>query len=497
VSEASELELGAALAGACALLALSAGAGALVLPASAGRAPRAALHALAGLALLAAVGNSARSLGLPKPAVLALCYALALAGALRWHFVARRARSAHAGRVEEQVGARERLRSAGLTCALPALVALLALHGSCAIALGHVPYAIDAVGCWWPKLREVGAGLPPDLTTFLPDAHPEYPRGLAWLAALGAPGRIAPDSAVLLVPLLLCVLTCVALHELALQAGQRALAWLVLLTYALLPEVARYAHSGFADLALAPMVLLVGFGLARGREDARWLRVAAVGACGAASIKDEGAVVLAIAAFGLGLVWLRARSRSLESGSRALDSGASAERRAVLSGASAERRAVQQGASAERRYALQALALLLIALPFWWLRVRVSHPGYSAAIPNLLQVEILIERAAHFPNALAAVFFGAPARGILPARAPSTAAWLLAAIALASAFWAARRISAWPAALLAVVYALVLLATPHELDWHVGTTADRLALQLVPLALAALAAGPRESAAPA
>jgi len=455
VSTASELELGAALAGVGALLALGAGAGALLVPASSTLRPRAALHVLAGLALLATVGNGARALGIAKPAVLALGYALALAGALRWWLAARGERAREPGRFAT------RMRSASLECALPALVALLALHGSCAIALGHVPYSIDAVGCWWPKLREVGAGLPPDLVTFLPDAHPEYPRGLAWLAALGAPGRIAPDSAVLLVPLIACVLTCVALHELALQAGRRALAWLVLLAYALLPEVARYAHSGFADLALAPMLLLVGFGLAHGAEDARWLRVAAIGACGAASIKDEGAVVLLITACVLALVWARARADALQP---------------------------------ERRRAVQALALLALALPFWWLRVNVSHAGFSSTVPNLLQSEILLERAAHFPSALAGLFFGAPAHGIVPAREPSAAAWVLAGVALASAFWAARRIPAWPAAVLAMVYALVLLATPHELDWHVATTADRLALQLVPLALAALAAGPRATA---
>lgn len=451
------------------LLALAHGAGRLLVPAGPSGPARMrrepALCTLAGLGLLAALASNASALGLPRAAVLALGYAACLAGWLRG--------AAGWG----ALGPASALRAALRGCA-PLALALLALHGAFLLALGHEPLANDAVAIWWPKLREVGAGLPPDLATFLPDAHPEYPRGLAWLAAFSAPFGSAPTPMLMLVPLALCTCTCLALREVC-GPGRGALGWLVLLAYALLPDVARYAHSGLADLALGALLLVAGVGFARAREDARWLRVCAAGACGAASVKDEGSAVLAIFAFAFACVALRAHAR----------------RCAESSGASVERRlAAISGASAWRRLALQSLALLALALPFWILRARVGHAGYSGTIPFLLQPELLAARLAEFPRAFGTLFTGAPAHGILPLRQPSSAAWLCAAVALTSAFWGARRVSAWPAGALAGIYLLVLLATPHQLEWHVWTAADRLALQLVPLSLAAFVAGPRESA---
>jgi len=431
------------------VLALGFGAGRLLVPRpranSASARGEPALCTLVGLGLLAALASNASALGAPKPAVLALAYAAAVLGWLRG-----------AARWKELELARA-LRS-GLRNLAALGLAVLALHPALVLALGHEPLANDAVAIWWPKLREVGAGLAPDLATFLPDAHPEYPRGLAWLAALSAPFGSAPTPILLLLPLALCLATCVALRELC-GPARAAIGWFALLAYALLPDVARYAHSGLADLALGALLLVAGVGLARARADARWLRVCAAGAVGAASLKDEGAAVLALCALGIACTALRAHARD-------------------------ERNA--------RRLALHALGLLALALPFWLLRARVGHSGYSGSILFLLQPALLAARLAEFPGALATLFTGAPAYGILPLRQPSSAAWLCAALALASAFWGARRISAWPAAALAAIYLLVLLATPHQLEWHVWTAADRLALQLVPLAIAAFAAGPRE-----
>jgi hypothetical protein len=400
--------------------------------------PGAATSTLLGLLILAAVLPNLFQLGLPRVAVLALGYGLALAGLV-----------AHL-----RCGARPRLG--------PTLVAVgLAALASSALFVSTTapPLRFDAIATWWPKVLEVAQGEPALLET-AGDAvhvHPEYPRGLAWLASVASPGG-APDARWLrLCTWLFGWLVACSLVEWARGLGRPRAGLLAAGVFLLISDVAVWSSSGYLDLALAGAVLLCSLGLAlRERDRAVGTAVAVLAAAGGASLKQEGAVLI--------LVVAAACLLDLRHGAR-------------------------------RRVALCGLAGFVVVMP-WWL-ARSDAPGevLSSAEQVLTSPWLLLARL----TAVGRELVGYLVDPVVLKEAAGKVKLNDADVPMAMAFRALvvsglvllprgrRCFTLAPAAAMLAAILVVFVITPHPLQWHLYTAFPRLSLQILPVLLLAAA----------
>lgn len=389
---------------------------------------------LLGLFVLAAVLPNLFLLGVPRAAVLALAGVAACAG-LAWSW---RARS---------------LVAPTRAGAVLALAVFLLLEAPWVLAATRPLLSNDAILIWWPKVQEVAAGAWPEMQAVTPEhATAFYPRGLAWLANLAAGFGTPDQQLVRLVPVAFTWLLALVLAH-----GVRAQGWpregaMAALLFVLLPDVARQCHSGMADLPIAAAVLVAGLGLSLRAALADGYVLAAAAAVGAASIKEEGNIVLAVVAAFCALAVVRR--------------------------------------AGQRRAAATALLAFAVLLPFVRLRATVPQTRFDTLGLLLAEPDMLLRRMAAVVECLVRELV-APASLALEhedgfGAEPSWAAWAAAAAfaVLVPRRWP-RPIVAAPAVVLVLAALATQVASSVDVRWHMRTTLPRLAVEALPLALAA------------
>lgn len=413
-----------------------------------------ATRCLGGALLLAAVLGNLAAAGVPAETV----------GAARWALLLGSLPYAWWRRPRHVDGLTLHGMHAGSLCVLVLLALVLAVP--LLLALGAPPVRYDAVAIWWPKLREVAAGLAPTLENTTGHLHAEYPRGLAWMVVGALPFSAVPDGfpgvadgrMLRLASWFLAWVTAGAVYEAARRHDNRAGGPLAALLLAALPAYALWSHSGYADLAIAGAVLLCGLGLSLRREGLGGRGLAVVAALGAASIKQEGAVLVLVV--GALLLLDVARCKDVRAASVA----------GLLSFAALFPWYARRGG--EDAEVLGSWADIVFD-PY-----RLSERITAVADAVWL---FLTDRGALVDGAFDPPFFWA--------------GWALLAGLLVLLPGGRRVIDARPAlALLAAVLA-VYVVTPFDLHWHLRTAFPRLLLQALPLVL--LAAVHRVTAPPA
>lgn len=387
--------------------------------------------ALAGACTAAALLPALFLLGLPRPAVLGAAYALAAVGWWRW--------------------ARGGLLRPDRRALLATALLLLPLLGPLLAAVALPTVAEDAALVWWPKVAEVAAGRWPELhAATAVHTNPGYPRGMAWLTNLACPW--GPTPAVMqVVAWAPAWLVATAMLAFARSRGAHRAGLLAALTFVVLPDAAFHAGLGMADGAMAGAILLAAIGLGWRHERSCGLGLAVLAGIGACSLKEEGKLVLVVVA-----------------GTALLDScrGRLPWRRLLLLGSAP-----------------------LVLIPFW-LASRSERATRLEALPTLLQEpDILLARTVAAVEQMGqALVDGQSYDG------PSYAGMLvLVSLALLVPRHWPRPLSPWPALVFLPVVVLVYVGTGVDVRWHVGTTFDRLMLQLAPTLWlgAALRATPR------
>lgn len=392
------------------------------------------LHSLLGLVGLAALLSSLSVLGLGRWGVLAVAYVMA-AGGLLLH-----------------------LRN-GLHVDPKGLLAgfafLLLLSTPIVLTAVTPPLRYDALAIWWPKLQEVAGGRPPMLweSPLAPlQLHGEYPRGLAWLGTLASPwGRPDPRT-VKLCGLVFTWLVALTMADFGRTVLRSWVGFLAALLFVTLPNVALWSHSGYADLPLAGAILVTGIGLSERLRGRGGLVLAAVGAAGAASIKQEGFVIL------LSVIVLSAwdvgrRKRSLV-------------------------------------HTLPGMIALATIAPWWWLRAGAPAEVLAPTFDVLTSPELLVSRVVAVSEAMGrflldptTVWSGGGAREVF-----SWAAWVLLGCVAVVLPRGPRAVCTAPALWLLLSVFAVYVITPKDVDWHVHTALRRLVLQPLPLLLLAASA---------
>ncbi len=426
-----------------------------------------ALTILTGLLASAAVLPNAFLLGLPfdpKWGLFALAAAVGF-GRRRFgrdavHATRRQVGSAHAPGAHaadgQDAGARGPVTSAPpprasagrLSAVLTFVAVAIALASPAMVTATAPPMAYDALSTWWPKVVEAATGAETQhVTTALDHLHAEYPRGFAWIVKLGSVGA-KPDPRLLkLATLLFTALAALVVAGRLRAAGAAVAAVLAALLFVLVPDVARWSHSGYADLPLAAAVLVTGLGLgARGRQRADGVLLAVVGAIGAASIKQEGAVLLLVVAGTL--LWRAARAQT----------------------------------PVAWRELLLALLGMSLVLPTWWQRSSGPAEVLGALERVLSEPTLLIARLDAVATTLGQALLDPSALRDSGTTAPFVwAAWVALPCALILLPRGPRLGSMLPAVALALASLIVFAVTPHDLRWHVRTAFPRLVLQLLPL----------------
>ncbi|HKE02000.1 MAG TPA: hypothetical protein VKE69_13375 [Planctomycetota bacterium] len=393
------------------------------------RVGHAGLETLAGLCLLAAALSCASALGAPRAAVTALAYAIAAGGLL-----ARRRAPATPD------GAR---RSLAWEAAALAPVVLLGAPSALAAVSGP-PLDHDAVAIWLPKVHEAAEVDPPEVRAIRAawphHMHPQYPRGLAWLATAASPIGDPDPRLVRLIPLLFALALSLATVNAAARSAGPACGVLSAAIVLATAEFSRSMHLGQADAAMAGAVLLAAIAATHLRDARGGLALAAVAGAGAGSIKAEGLVVtLAVGVFVLARLALRRDSW---------------------------------------RTSVAALAILGLALPWWIFRSHDPTPGLLYAVPTFLaDPSMLVERLVATPKTLLGLLVPP---GSQSAGHPSPTAWISAAcllVLLPGRTWGAV---VWPALVLLLADYAIYVVTPAALHWHVATSATRLLVQALP-----------------
>ncbi len=403
-----------------------------------------ATQALAGALLLAAVLSNLAAAGLSHEHVLVVRWALII-GAVPWSIWMR---SRHVDKTSLM----------GLHASSLCVMAVfgLVLWVPLMLAASGPPVRYDAVAIWWPKLREVAAGLAPVLENGPGHLHAEYPRGLAWLITgmadeLRSFGDLTGASGADLLrrtSWLFTWLGAAALYEAGRSRGNSLGGFLAGLLLALLPATALWAHSGYADPAIAGAVLLAGLGLTLRRQGQGGRGLAVVAALGAASIKQEGAVLVVVVA-GLLLVD-SVRCKHV------------------------------------RFTALAGLAAFALLLP-WALRRGAEDAEVLGSLGEvLLDPMRLTERVVAVARAVGLFLTD---RGALVEDAfhPPVfwAGWVLGAGLLVLLPRGRSEIDARPALVLLAAIVAIYVVTPFDLHWHLRTAFPRLLLQALPLVLLA------------
>jgi len=230
----------------------------------------------------------------------------------------------------------------------------------------------------------------------------------------------------------------VAMLAFARSRGAYGAGLLLALTFVVLPDAAFYASLGMADGAMAGAILLAAIGLSWRNERSCGLGLAVLAGIGACSLKEEGKLVLVVVAGTALLDFCRGRLPW---------------QRVLLLGSTPA-----------------------VLIPFW-LASRGERATRLEALPTLLQEpDILLARTvAALEQMGQALVDGQSYDG------PSYAGMLvLVALALLVPRPWPRPLAPWPALVFLPVVVLVYVGTGVDVRWHVGTTFDRLMLQLAP-----------------
>jgi hypothetical protein len=425
------MSIGLIVTQACVFCLLSLSAGLLVMPSSALKSGLASVFGLCaglGAALLAAMMSAGSALGMPKAAILGLAVALCAAGLARSVWL--------------QVGLVRGWRRM-VPCALGLLVLL---HPGIVLALTMPPVIIDAVACWWPKMDEATRGIFPQIARYVPDTHPFYPRGSAWLGVLAAWGGEVDGRWCRIIPVLFWWWTLLAVAESAMLFGRPLAGLACAAVLALIPEISGYFHAGYVDALISFCILLASVGVTLGVRDQSWLSATAVAGVGAAAFKEEGTAILALIVGLLLLTYIRRRRVGWE---------------LVL-----------------------IVAILALTLPWWSLR-STHNLGYASLIlPLLVRPLLFVERCGvTMKELLDTLWFHSPSafdRGT-----PNFASWFtLIAIILICARYRWRILNSGVALLLAGLYFLVYVATTESsVRWIVSLSLGRLLWQILPVLL--------------
>ena len=437
------------------------GVGAFVVPARPAHWPRAAWFALAalmGLLLIATLANALGVYGVPRAVVQIYAYG---AAALGWFPWCRRARAPAVVPRREDWG-------------MVLAVAFLTFV-PWAAALSGPAFVHDAASIWYFKILDILGNVTPtpeEIAAGWPThAHALYPRGLAWLAVLGDPAGTADPSIPRVVSLLFPTMGSLVLGGWFLARRRFGLGLLAVVLCLSIPESAVQMAIGMADLplAFALLVTVIGLAFARGadpnfsdRSAVRFGRLAAaIGAAGAASIKQEGAVIAGAVALYLivGIV---------------------------------------RGPRGDRWHWALCLAVIATLLPWWNLRSH-GDPEVLADAELATNPIFLSGRVALLTKKLFYQMFD-PAQldplGGPPTHAPIVS-WVLALGLMFLLLFRRRPVPIWPALCLLAADIAVYVITIHDLTWHILTSADRLWMQLTPalifavFAAAAAATEPR------
>lgn len=278
-------------------------------------------------------------------------------------------------------------------------------------------------------------------------AHPDYPLMLPALIAAGWRALGAIDA---LVPMLLSALVAavllVGLHAAVRSAAGKALASAAVLLCCIDPAFARCAAAQYADTLLAFWLLLAMAFLLAAQAASRIdpLLAGFFAAC-AAWTKNEG-IACFVAVGVAGLIALRGQRGGLQ------------------------------------RFVLGALPPLAVLL---WFKLRFAPPSDLAGPDGIAWANVLDPGRHALVLATSAGYLLREAGMFLPVLA-----------ALLAMGWGKRARAATIAVLLMLAaYFLTYLITPYEPVWHITHSADRLAHQVLPVMLLALAEGfPRMTA---
>ncbi len=411
------------LAVAATTLLVATGVGLLVRGRSAEPAPRLglAVTTLVGMCALAAVLPNLFLLGLPRNAVLGLAWSAAGLGI-----------ALHARRELRQL----RGRDFGIAIALTLLTAAPWLHAATSPPLYH-----DAMLMWWPKVLEAWNGELPDPTRLtLTHTNQPYPRGMAWLTVLGCVFGPPTPQAMASLAMAWAWLTALAMVSFARSVGRTGLGLAAAALFVLAPDVARHAGAGMADCAIGGAALLAAIGLARRTSAPEGHRIAIAAAIGAASLKEEGTVVLlAVGAhFAFDVLW-----------------------------------------RADRRWnALRCGPAIAVLVPFTLLRAHVQQTRMEALPVLLHDPHMLLLRGIAVCEQVA---------DFALRHSPVAGPLLLGALLVLLPRGWPRPLTPWPALLLLPVAMLVYATTTVAVQWHVQTTFDRLLIELLPTVLLAAA----------
>ncbi len=356
-----------------------------------------------------------------------------------------------------------------------------------AIAVGAVAALIQFAGCglswdgwsiWELKARAMFHDRTPSLlaNALYDFSHRDYPPALPihtwWLYAhFGSVAERLAQLGGLMFAADLAVLTYALASELVrptrqsrvLPGGAGLAAAALVMTQ---PVVLRHASSGYADVPFAAFMLAaVWCAKTLARQPESRGQAAVVGLCvgGCLMTKNEG-VPLALVMALVGVHW-------------------------VFSGSGKGGRSIRWRAL----WTSSAMALLLV-LPWSGLAVRLGlrgdlfgggrYPVADAVRRGMTSsdADVRVPRTAVIAGAVlrsgAALGPAYPAWGF---------AWLAAVVGGASVLCTKRRDLYLPFAVggaLFAVYLLVLMRTPHPLEWHLSTSLDRLLLHILPLGVA-------------
>jgi hypothetical protein len=295
-------------------------------------------------------------------------------------------------------------------------------------------------------MNEAAQGILPQVSKYIPDTHPFYPRGSAWLGVLAVWGGEIDGRWCRIIPVLFWWWTLLAVVESARLLGRPLAGLACAAVLALIPEISGYFHGGYVDALIALCVLLASLGLTLGVREPAWLVVAALAGAGAAAFKEEGTAILVLIVGLLCLTYLRRRRLGAE--------------------------------------LFWIVAILALALPWWFLRSNHNLGYFSLILPLLVRPLLFFERTGVLLKELwDTLWFHAPSafdRGH-----PNFVSWVaLVALLLLCLRYRWRTLSAGLALLLAGLYFLVYLATTESsVRWIVSLSLGRLLWQILPVLL--------------
>lgn len=397
-----------------------------------------AARTLLGMLCLAAAMHCLATMGTPRNAILAIAGALGTFGLWRWIVGA-----SAAGWTQR----RPRPMDLAFGAMAAGLVATPCLYAATAPLA-----ASDAVLIWLPKAEAAAADAPLDLLASGADHQCAfYPRGAAWLAQLAMPWGMPCQQTLRLVPLSAAWLTAWAMHSIGCRLEREREGFLAAGFFLAIPGVSAQISNGYVDILVAAATLMCGFGLsaARGQAAGNW--IATLAAAGAASIKEEGnLLVLLCCCLGLARALRERRLGPLAPAAMAV---------ALLLPFAIARLAVPQTR-------LDLIGTLTTEPALLLLRAEAALRGFLLGVFDLSQLKMESEPFMHSRSQWLQVSVAVSVVALVPSRWP-------------------RRIATTPALCLLAMAFVAQVFTSADVRWHQRTTLDRLALQVAPLLLLA------------